>query len=51
MKKLSVSVLLLALGLALLLTSVPTKDVGAQGHSDDPGNKRSTAQGWQSCRS
>jgi hypothetical protein len=38
MKKISVSALLLALGLALLLTSIPTKDVGAQGRSDDPGN-------------
>lgn len=38
MKKFSASVLLLALGLALLLTSVPTKNVGAKDHSDDPGN-------------
>ena len=37
MKKFSVSVLLLALGLALLLTSVPTKNVGAKDHADDPG--------------
>ncbi len=39
MKKFGATVLLLALGLALLLTSVPTKNVGAQGRSDDPGKK------------
>jgi len=38
MKKISASVLLLALGIALLVTSVPTKNVGAKDHSDDPGN-------------
>lgn len=30
---------LLVLGLALLLASVPTKDVGAQGRPDDPGHQ------------
>ena len=39
MKKFFASLAFLALGLALLLASVPTKDVGAQGRPDDPGSQ------------
>ena len=39
MKKFIVPSGLLVLSLAFLLASLPTKDVGAQGRSDDPGNK------------
>lgn len=39
MKRFTAPLALLVLGLALLLASLPTKDVGAQGRSDDPGNK------------
>lgn len=39
MKKFFASVAFLALGLAFLLASVPTKDVGAQGRPDDPGSQ------------
>src|SRR5829696_313927 len=39
MKKFIFSVAFLALGLAFLLVSVPTKDVGAQGRPDDPGSQ------------
>ena len=40
MKKFSLALVLFALSMAFLLASVPLKDVGAQGRSDDnPGNK------------
>jgi hypothetical protein len=39
MKKCFALCALLVLSLAFLLASVPTNDVGAQGRSDDPGNK------------
>lgn len=39
MKKFFASVAFLAFGLALLLASIPTKDVGAQGRPDDPGSQ------------
>ncbi|CAN5867904.1 zinc metalloprotease [soil metagenome] len=39
MKKYFATLALLVLSLAFLLASVPTKDVGAQGQSEDPGHK------------
>ena len=39
MKKFILSVTFLALGLAFLLASVPTKNVDAQGRPDDPGSQ------------
>ncbi|HEV2883340.1 MAG TPA: zinc metalloprotease [Pyrinomonadaceae bacterium] len=39
MKKFIAPVALLVLSLAFLLASIPTKNVGAQGRSEDPGNR------------
>ncbi len=39
MKKFILSVTFLALGLAFLLASVPTKHADAQGRPDDPGSQ------------